>query len=79
MADAQVALSRQSFSAGRSHWSRFGAERTNDLGEYRIGGLSPGRYFVSVTPPTDFRSLIEGAGNAPAFSSGAASLGEAHA
>ena len=63
MPEAQVAVLRQSFLAGRSHWEQAGAERTNDLGEYRIAGLSAGSYFVSVTPPPDFRSLIETAVN----------------
>src|SRR5208282_6617274 len=55
----------QTFVAGRSHWEQVGAERTNDLGDYRIAGLAAGNYFVSVTPPPDFRSLIETTGNAP--------------
>jgi len=66
MPEAQVAVLRQTFVAGRSHWEQAGAERTNDLGEYRIAGLAAGSYFVSVTPPPDFRSLIETTGNAPA-------------
>jgi len=61
--EAQVAVLRQTFVAGRSHWEQVGAERTNDLGEYRIAGLAPGNYFVSVTPPPNFRSLIETNGN----------------
>ena len=64
MPEAQVAILRQVFSAGRSHWEQTGTERTNDLGEYRIAGLAAGNYFVSVTPPPDFRSLIEATGNA---------------
>jgi hypothetical protein len=59
MAEAQVAVLRQTFVSGHSHWEQAGAERTNDLGEYRIAGLAAGNYFVSVTPPPDFRSLIE--------------------
>ena len=66
MPEAQVAVLRQTFVAGRSHWEQVGAERTNDLGEYRIAGLAAGGYFVSVTPPPDFRSLIEATSNAPA-------------
>ena len=66
MPEAQVAVLRQTFVAGRIHWEQAGAERTNDLGEYRIAGLAAGNYFVSVTPPPDFRSLIEAASNAPA-------------
>jgi hypothetical protein len=57
--EAQVAVLRQTFVSGRSHWEQVGAERTNDLGEYRIASLAPGNYFVSVTPPPNFRSLIE--------------------
>jgi hypothetical protein len=64
--EAQVAVLRQTFVSGRSHWEQAGAERTNDLGEYRIAGLAAGNYFVSVTPPPDFRSWIETApANAP--------------
>lgn len=66
MPEAQVAVLRQTFVSGRSHWEQVGAERTNDLGEYRIAGLAAGNYFVSVTPPPDFRSLIEATSNAPA-------------
>jgi len=72
MAEAQVALLRQTFLAGRSHWEQVGAERTNDLGDYRIAGLAAGSYFISVTPPPDFRSLIETTGNAPAPRNGPA-------
>lgn len=70
--DANVAVLRQTFVSGRSHWEQAGAERTNDLGEYRISGLAAGNYFVSVTPPPDFRTLIEESGTAPAAPHGAA-------
>lgn len=59
MAEAQVTVLRQTFVSGRSHWEQAGAERSNDLGEYRIAGLAAGSYFVSVTPPPDFRTWIE--------------------
>jgi hypothetical protein len=59
LAEAQVAVLRQTFVSGRSRWEQVGAERTNDLGEYRVGSLAAGSYFVSVTPPPDFRALIE--------------------
>jgi hypothetical protein len=60
--NAQVAVLRQMFVGGRSRWEQAGAERTNDLGEYRVAGLAAGKYYVSVSPPPDFKSLIEGAG-----------------
>jgi Carboxypeptidase regulatory-like domain len=66
IADAQVAVLHQTFVSGHGHWEQVGAERSNDLGEYRIAGLAAGNYFVSVTPPPDFRSLIETSGNGPA-------------
>ena len=75
MAEAQVAVLRQTFVAGRSHWEQVGAERTNDLGDYRIAGLAAGNYFISVTPPPDFRSLIETTGNAAAPRNGNGSAG----
>ena len=70
MPEAQVAVLRQSFVSGRSHWEQVGAERTNDLGEYRIPSLAAGNYFVSVTPPPDFRTLIETSGNPTSTVSG---------
>ena len=66
MPNAQVAVLRQTFVAGRSHWEQAGAERTNDLGEYRVSNLAAGSYYVSVTPPPDFKSLIETTGNGSA-------------
>jgi hypothetical protein len=72
MPESQVAVLRQTFVAGRSHWEQVGAERTNDLGEYRIAGLAAGSYFVAVTPPPDFRRLIEANAPAPAARGGTA-------
>src|SRR5579864_3947422 len=72
--EAQVTVLRQIFVAGRSKWEQAGGERTNDLGEYRVAGLAAGSYYVSVTPPPDFKSLIEATGktSAPEPRSGAA-------
>lgn len=64
--NAQVAVLRQTFASGHSRWEQAGAERTNDLGAYRVAGLPAGNYYVSVSPPPDFKSLIEGAGVAAA-------------
>jgi Carboxypeptidase regulatory-like domain len=63
MQGAEVTVLRQTFAAGRRHWEQVGAERTNDLGEYRVAGLAAGRVYVLVNPPPDFRSLIENSGN----------------
>jgi len=62
---AEVTVLRRTFAAGRPHWEQVGAERTNDLGEYRVAGLAAGSVYVLVNPPPDFRSLIEN-GSGPA-------------
>ena len=61
---AEVTALRQTYLAGHKHWESAGAERTNDLGEYRIANLPAGNVYVSVNPPPDFKSLIENAGKA---------------
>jgi hypothetical protein len=62
--NATIAVLRQTFASGHSRWEQAGAERTNDLGEYRIASLPAGNYYVSVSPPPDFKSLIEEAARA---------------
>jgi protocatechuate 3,4-dioxygenase beta subunit len=59
---AEVTVLRQTYVAGHKHWENAGADRTNDLGEYRIANLPAGNVYISVTPPPDFKSLIENAG-----------------
>ena len=46
--NANVQVLRQQYMQGRKQLSRTGGGNTNDLGEYRIYGLPPGRYFVSA-------------------------------
>ena len=60
--NAEVTALHQTFIAGHKHWEQAGAERTNDLGEYRIANLLAGNVYISVSPPPDFKSLIENAG-----------------
>src|ERR1700758_1670129 len=60
--NAEVTVLRQTFVAGHKHWEQAGAERTNDLGEYRVANLPAGNVYVSVSPPPDFKSLIEAGG-----------------
>ena len=62
--NATVSVLRQTFASGHSRWEPAGSEHTNDLGEYRIAGLPAGNYYVSVSPPPDFKSLIEETGRA---------------
>ena len=64
LANADVTVFRQTFVGGHNRWEQAGAERTNDLGEYRVANLAAGNIYISVNPPPDFRSLIEAAGAA---------------
>ena len=63
LANVEVTALRQTFVAGHSHWEQAGAERTNDLGEYRIANLPSGNIYLSVSPPPDFKTLIESGGS----------------
>jgi protocatechuate 3,4-dioxygenase beta subunit len=47
-----VEASRQVYSEGKRSRTTASRVETNDLGEYRLYGLSPGRYFVSSIYPT---------------------------
>ncbi len=64
LASAEVTVLRRTFASGHRHLEQAGAERTNDLGEYRVAGLAPGDVYISVSPPPDFRALIETGGAA---------------
>jgi protocatechuate 3,4-dioxygenase beta subunit len=51
-----VTASREVYSEGKRGLSVGATAETNDLGEYRLFGLSPGRYFVSAVYPRWSRS-----------------------
>jgi Carboxypeptidase regulatory-like domain len=46
---AHVTALRSSYSNGKRTFTSAGMNSTNDLGEYRLFGLAPGRYFISAT------------------------------
>ncbi len=45
-----VTVLRRAYVSCRPQLDSDGSERTNDIGEYRVGGLMPGKYFISVNP-----------------------------
>ena len=49
VANAQVQAMRYRYTQGRKQLQPFGGSSTNDLGEYRMFGLAPGRYYLSAT------------------------------
>jgi protocatechuate 3,4-dioxygenase beta subunit len=48
VASVDVQVLRQQYMQGRKQMARTGGATTNDLGEYRVFGLPPGRYYVSA-------------------------------
>jgi len=44
----QVQAMRYRYTQGRKQLVSYGNANTNDIGEYRIFGLPPGRYYISV-------------------------------
>jgi protocatechuate 3,4-dioxygenase beta subunit len=64
---ATVSPMRQQFQNGQRRLLNGGSvTTTNDLGEYRLFGLPPGRYFVTVTPRNEQFSMLTGPPNGPA-------------
>jgi len=57
MPDANVTVMRRVPStSGRTE--EVAGERTNDVGQYRISGIMPGRYLIHVTPPIDLANSL---------------------
>lgn len=56
--DAEVGVWRRRFASSGPKFESAGATQTNDLGEYRIGGLLAGKYYVSASAPVNFQSLV---------------------
>ena len=50
MQSAQVQAMRTKYSQGRKQLISYGDASTNDIGEFRVYGLAPGRYYLSVSP-----------------------------
>ena len=46
--NVEVQVSRLQYMAGRKQLARSAGSMTNDLGEYRVFGLSPGRYYLNA-------------------------------
>jgi protocatechuate 3,4-dioxygenase beta subunit len=58
MANVDVTVLRRRFSSGGFKFEPSGSSQTNDLGEYRIGGLLAGKYYVSASPLPNFQSIV---------------------
>jgi protocatechuate 3,4-dioxygenase beta subunit len=58
MINAEVTASERRYSSGHLRLQPAGGAQTNDLGEYRIGGLLAGKYYVTANPPVNFQSIV---------------------
>jgi hypothetical protein len=59
---AQVSALREVYFRGKRKLSLEALVPTNDLGEYRLFGLKPGRYFVGAWEDPDFLRTFEDRG-----------------
>src|SRR5437870_2555126 len=50
------------YTQGRKQLVSFGSASTTDIGAYRIFGLPPGRYYISVSPRRSYAQNRSGAG-----------------
>ena len=57
---AAVTPLRPQFTQGQRRFVQAGRVTTNDIGEFRIFGLTPGRYYVSATSPAASVGTING-------------------
>src|SRR5205807_10105090 len=57
---AQVSLLKYAYSRGKRQLEPRNNAGTNDLGEYRMYGLPPGRYYLSALPTMEFQNRITG-------------------
>ena len=48
---ARVFVMSRSYQAGETRWRTMQSDATNDLGEYRLHGLGPGRYVIAAGAP----------------------------
>lgn len=57
MPEVVITVLRRKRAGGRMKFEPSGSAQTNDVGEFRFGGLFPGKYYVSATPLPNFQSL----------------------
>ncbi len=54
MASVYIQAMRYRYTQGRKQLATYGSATSNDLGEYRIFGLPPGRYYISASTSRGF-------------------------
>ena len=56
---------RYRYPQGRRQMAEYGESGTNDIGEYRIAGLPPGRYYIGASPRRSYEHGMQAAGAQP--------------
>lgn len=59
MPNVSVSVLRTGYSGCKAQLDTQASERSNDVGEYRVGGLPPGKYLVSASPLPGFTTLSD--------------------
>ena len=62
----QVQATHYSYQMGKKELTSAGGATTNDLGEFRLYGLAPGRYYLTVSPADENFEALEDKSAAPA-------------
>jgi protocatechuate 3,4-dioxygenase beta subunit len=65
MPRADVSVLRYGYTLGQRHLETAASGTTNDLGEYRIPDLLPGRYLITANPTPDFSNLAAAPADKP--------------
>ena len=58
--NVQVQIMRTVYNQGRKQLQQNGGASTNDLGEYRLSGITPGKYYLSATYRSNRRPMMAG-------------------
>ena len=65
VAGVRMQALRNRYPQGRRQLVEYGEGGTNDIGEYRIAGLPPGRYYISASPRRNYDRGMQAAGAQP--------------
>ncbi len=67
--NVNIQMLRSAYMRGKKQWVPAGGSNTNDLGEYRVFGLAPGRYVASATyRPNGFMlESVQGGGDSEGY------------
>ncbi len=65
VAGVRMQALRYRYPQGRRQLAEYGEGGTNDIGEYRIAGLPPGRYYISASPRRSYERGMQPAAGQP--------------